>query len=515
MSGTISIGVILLIILIGSALYLYQKYDAPDPLEPPLIHSKVPVIGHLVAFIHYGIEYFSMQSSKCSLPIFTLQMLNNKVSVITSPDLVSAVKRNHRTLSFDPIFTSAAERLAGVQGAALELLRETASGGKGLGNEVVQAMHPSLLGDGLDHMNRRMIDVLNESIDELVSYPNRRIDLVEWCRNAMTIASTDAVYGPLNPYKSRTIQDAFWDVESNLSLLMINIAGWITARKARKGRELLVKSFIRYYQEHGHDDASPLAYARFKTQHDRGATLENIARLESVMGLGILSNTVPTGFWTIFDIYSRPALLEAIRDEVRQGALSVDSTGQHVLDLADIRNNCPLLLSSFQETLRLRSNSGQVRVVYEDTTLDDRWLLKKGSIIAVPAATINRNKPAWGSNVEEFDPWRFTKLGESADKRQKASAFLSFGISPSICPGRHFATGEILALVAMLILRFDISPVTGPWKEPKTNTKAVAASLSPPVESVDVTFSEREEFKGQKWTFRVTPGKGRFGLIIG
>lgn len=61
MSGTISIGVILLIILIGSALYLYQKYDAPDPLEPPLIHSKVPVIGHLVAFIHYGIEYFSMQ----------------------------------------------------------------------------------------------------------------------------------------------------------------------------------------------------------------------------------------------------------------------------------------------------------------------------------------------------------------------------------------------------------------------------------------------------------------------
>lgn len=42
-------------------MYLYQKYDAPDPLEPPLIHSKVPVIGHLVAFIHYGIEYFSMQ----------------------------------------------------------------------------------------------------------------------------------------------------------------------------------------------------------------------------------------------------------------------------------------------------------------------------------------------------------------------------------------------------------------------------------------------------------------------
>ncbi|GAD98412.1 cytochrome P450 oxidoreductase, putative [Paecilomyces variotii No. 5] len=442
-------------------------------------------------------------------------MLNNKVSVITSPDLVSAVKRNHRTLSFDPIFSSAAERVAGIQGSALELLREKASGGKGLGNEVVHVMHPLLLGDGLDHMNERMITFLSESIDALASSPGREVDLFEWCRDAITVASTDAVYGPRNPYKSRTVQDAFWDVESNLSLLMVNIASWIAVRKAWKGRELLVQSFIRYYQEKGHENASPMAYARFKTQHDGGAALEDIARLESVMGLGILSNTVPTAFWVIFDIYSRPALLEAVRDEIRHGGLSVNPSGEHVLDLADIRNNCPLLLSSFQETLRLRSNSGQVRVVYEDTTLNDRWLLKKGSVLVVPAATINRNKPAWGSDVKEFDPWRFTKLAESADKRQKASAFLSFGISPSICPGRHFATGEILALIAMLILRFDISPVAGSWKEPKTNTKAVAASLSPPTESLGVTFSEREGSKGQKWTFKVTPGKGRFGLIIG
>lgn len=296
---------------------------------------------------------------------------------------------------------------------------------------------------------------------------------------------------------------------------MINIAGWLTARKAWKARELLVKSFLQYYQERGHEDSSPLAYARWKIQLGGGATLENIARLEAVMGLGILSNTIPTGFWAIFDICSRPPLLEDIRNEILQNALSIDSSGLHVLDLANIRNNCPLLLSSFQETLRVRSNAGQVRVVYEDTTLNDRWLVKKGSIALMPAATINRNRSAWGSTVEEFDPRRFIGLSEQTDKRQKASAFLSFGTSPSICPGRHFATGEILALTAMLVLRFDIRPVAGSWKEPKTNTKAVAASLSPPMEPLDVNFSERGEFRGQKWNFQVTPGKGKFGLIIG
>lgn len=137
-------------------------------------------------------------------------MLQTKVIVITSPDLVSSVRRNHRTLSFDPLFTSAAERVAGIQGPGLELLREKASGGQGLGEETVHAMHPLLLGDGLDQMNERMINYLKKSIDELASYPSKRIDLFEWCRDAMTIASTDAVYGPLNPYKSRTVQDAFW-----------------------------------------------------------------------------------------------------------------------------------------------------------------------------------------------------------------------------------------------------------------------------------------------------------------
>lgn len=30
-------------------------------LEPPLISSAVPVIGHLIAFAYYGLEYFPLQ----------------------------------------------------------------------------------------------------------------------------------------------------------------------------------------------------------------------------------------------------------------------------------------------------------------------------------------------------------------------------------------------------------------------------------------------------------------------
>ena len=303
--------------------------------------------------------------------------------------------------------------------------------------------------------------------------------------------------------------------ESNLSLLLVDTLPWLTCRKAWKSREQLVQAFLQFYQADGHLSSSDLAYSRWKVQQEAGATLEDIARLEILTGVGILSNTVPSCFWLLFDILSRPELLRTIQDEIYQNAVSIDPTGIHTLDLADIRGKCPTLLSSFQETLRTRSNSGQVRVIYQDTLLNDRWLLKAGSTLLIPAPTINKNSSTWGLDSGAFDSQRFTKTALQMDKKSKASGFLSFGLSPHICAGRHFATGEILALVALLLVRYDIRPLHGSWTEPKTNAKAVAASLPPAAERFEVTAVERPEYKGVEWKTTVTPGKGTYGLIIG
>jgi cytochrome P450 len=257
-----------------------------------------------------------------------------------------------------------------------------------------------------------------------------------------------------------------------------------------------------------------LTYARWETQQKGGATLEDIARLEAAATLGTLSNTVPAMFWFMFDIFSRPELLEEVRDEVAQHAVQVDAQGVHTLDLGEIKEKCPLLMSAFQETLRLRSNTVPIRVIYEDTILDDRYLLKKGGILQMPAHAINRDRTIWGSNADEYDPRRFVRINQS-DSRKKANGFLSFGTSPHVCPGRHFATGEILALIAMLVLRYDIVPLGGVWKEPRANKTAITSSTRPPAEEFKVVATARRQYDGVEWAFRVTEGKGKYGLIIG
>ena len=191
-----------------------------------------------------------------------------------------------------------------------------------------------------------------------------------------------------------------------------------------------------------------------------------------------------------------------------------DSNATRTIDLADIKDQCPLLLSTFQEVLRLRSYGAVTRVVEQDTVLDDQYLLKAGGVLQMPSRCINRETSTWGMNSSEFDPFRFISNGEGK-RSNLASGFVSFGTSPKICPGRHFATGEILAAVAMLLVRYDMTTRNGHWIPPKRNRSAIAATISPPKEAFPVKVSVREAFRGLEWAFTVTEGKGKFPLITG
>jgi hypothetical protein len=302
------------------------------------------------------------------------------------------------------------------------------------------------------------------------------------------------------------------DYESNLSPFLLKLNPRFTAPKAYQGRERLVKSFISYY-ESGGQKGGEYAFGRWKVQHDAGMSTETIARLEATSGLGLLANSAPTSFWTVFDIYSRPELLIMIREEVRQNALHVDaSSGLHILDLTGIGNGCNLLLSAFQETLRLRAHGPTTRMVTEDLMLNGQYLIKAGSILQMPSVLLNRNDSVWKEKPGEFIPERF-----QSDKHysKKLSAFLSFGTTPRMCPGRHFATAKILALAAMLVLRYDLTPETGRWITPELNPHAMGATVNPPLDQCRVQVTQRSEYKQTTWAFRVTDGKGRFSLITG
>lgn len=241
------------------------------------------------------------------------------------------------------------------------------------------------------------------------------------------------------------------------------------------------------------------------------------------MGFGLLSNTVPAAFWVLYDIFSRDTLLQQIREEIRQNALHISENGTHMIDLADLRDDCPLLISTFQEILRTRTSTSPTRFVTKDVMIGDRYLLKEGNVVMMPAVSIGRKPDVWGSTNDDFDPRRFMKKTTpenqaeegKKDARRLVGGFMAFGVSPVICPGRHFASGEILGLVAMTALRYNVIPAGGIYKDPKTNAMAVASIMNPLKESFNVNVQPRKEFEGTRWDFKVTEGKSKYPLVIG
>jgi hypothetical protein len=67
----------------------------------------------------------------------------------------------------------------------------------------------------------------------------------------------------------------------------------------------------------------------------------------------------------------------------------------------------------------------------------------------------------------------------------------------------------------MVILRYDISPVGGVWKEPAKDTSSMVSIMGPIKEKFPVNASPRKEYAGVKWGFHVEEGKGQFPLVIG
>lgn len=307
-----------------------------------------------------------------------------------------------------------------------------------------------------------------------------------------------------------------------MALLLANIVPWLIAPKTWNVRKRLCAAFKDYFDLAGYEDGSDLLAMRYRSFLGAGLTHEEIAYAEVPLIVGLLTNTVPAAFWVHFELFSRPKLLEEIRGEVEQNALSISPDGTHIMDLRYLRDYCPLLLSMYQEVLRMRTTMVTIRFVTQDVVLADNYFLRAGTMLFMPAKQLGRHQSAWGTSADEFDGRRFLRStattydnGEKKKDPQRTGGFMAFGVYPTICPGRHLSTSEILSLVAMIALRYDIAPVDQIWRAPPRMNSATTSNMSPVEGRFPVTVKKRQKYEGKLWKFKFTEGKGQFSLAVG
>lgn len=216
---------------------------------------------------------------------------------------------------------------------------------------------------------------------------------------------------------------------------------------------------------------------------------------------------MPATFWLIYHIFSDPEVLDDCRKELWRAVKTND--GINTIDTTYVKNQCPIFLSTLQETFRVHSTSVASRVVLEDHILDGQYLLKKGGIVLIPASVQHNLDSAWGSDAANFDHKRF--LQRSRGKRYNPVAFRAFGGGSTLCPGRHFVTTEILAFAALVTLRFDVNPRSGSWVVPTVASSNPATSIDQPDQDIQVDIWPRDS---HNWVVNLSESNKKMEISV-
>ncbi|KAJ2991852.1 hypothetical protein NUW58_g2373 [Xylaria curta] len=206
-----------------------------------------------------------------------------------------------------------------------------------------------------------------------------------------------------------------------------------------------------------------------------------------------------TAFWASYHIFSNPIILQGCREELL-AALKREHNGGYSLDLASVELPCPVLLSTYTETLRLHPMGTSILQVMEDQLIDDQYVLKKGGMVLIPTGVQHHDPSIWGKNANKFDHLRFLR---------KKRGSRAFGGGWTLCPGRHLATLTILGFAAGSILNFDLQPRSGRWATPTVSNSSLSTSINQPDADFEIELRCRD---GQTWssTFSGTRQKLQF-----
>lgn len=530
----------LVTILASYFLLLHASHRRFHPSEPPIISPPlaIPYLGHLLLMaLHGGHSVRQLGLKHSNLPIFTLAVPFSRLYIVTSPSLAAAVQRKPTTqLSFNALLPHIVQRVMGLDSATRAIVARDMDPERGQQRGFLADLHDTLVlrlgpGAAMEALTLRAVDELGEGLDAYAaSLPKEdeerpAEDLLHWVRHLVTHATARLLYGTRNPlalHPTLDLEEAFWDFDHGLGRLLMGMWPSVTASKAYAGREALVAAF-RAYVEARHDEHEPESGAagigadevvleRIRIARAHGFSVDGIARSElSFLFAGIV-NTATTTFWTLARIFADRELLRLVREELAVIAAPVGESKTRRLSLKQLTKGCPRLCAVYREVLRVGSNTFSTRLVKEDTVLTaagvpgEVWL-SKGGVVQIAGGVMHGSRAIWGDDVDAFHPGRHLEAdggnqNEDGTVNVHPAAFRAFGGGRTMCPGRHFATGEILGLVGHVLMRFEMEGVdeTGEITVPEVDDYVLPVHILEPVAGspVRVRIRLRDEEDGER-----------------
>ncbi|KAJ8106782.1 hypothetical protein ONZ43_g6944 [Nemania bipapillata] len=136
-------------------------------------------------------------------------------------------------------------------------------------------------GASLNSLSRSASAEFAPAFDRTESRGRTTVDIYDFVRQATFDATTDAMYGPNNPFRAEENPKDWASFEAGLPLFFVGLFPNILARRACKTRERLVTTFVDYFGKNKHlRGGSLFVELTQKVNDNAGFTLEDKARIE-------------------------------------------------------------------------------------------------------------------------------------------------------------------------------------------------------------------------------------------
>ncbi|KAK3679793.1 hypothetical protein LTR78_000169 [Recurvomyces mirabilis] len=533
---------ILLALLLLPAILLLTTYLLTPRLqqnEPPHLPSSFSLIGHLLAFFRHGANYLTDLDTRHNSPgIYTLPLLpwTNKTNlyIINSASWAVAMQKHHRqTLSFNIFASQAMSLLFGLDETSMTIVKNDPDAEGNILVDQHDLLFSAFTDPSIEEINTSFLTAFTAHINILATADkaSEKINLWHWLRTHFSLASTTAIFGPANPLTiNPSLAEDVWIVDDSLDKLLTTPFPKFLLPEFWQARQRLWEAFESYTVQHHDEQGSRIVQLYIQSAKDHGLSTAMAGRQSLGLLFAALINTGPVAFWTLSYILSDPTLLSDIRVEVERCITTDPSTNTHTLSISALRAKAPLLWSCMRETMRIAATMNINRYITQDTeivnhTTGESFVLRKGGVVTVAANVLHFRPEIWGQDVAEFRPRRFLSQhgggvkvdgvagGEFEGKgkvlhdpaatfrdgngKLHPGAFRTFGGGNNICPGRHLAANEILAIIGLFVAGFEVSMVDGsPYVGPPYEKMKVIAGVHKPAHDVEVCVRRREGCEG-------------------
>ncbi|KAI5118676.1 hypothetical protein M0805_003613 [Coniferiporia weirii] len=329
----------------------------------------------------------------------------------------------------------------------------------------------SRFSDVSDEIAHAFEDLVGTKGDEWIAVPALRVVRSVVCRTSNRIfiglpLCRDPDYIDLNVQFAVSVAETALKI-NKFPVFLRPIVGALlssTPRSIRRGMKHLaplIENRIRQYDEHGGEwsdkPADMLSWLMDEAPEDEKRSVYKLTTRMLLVNFAAIHTSANSFTHALFHLASEPEYIAPLREEVERviaqdGWSKIAMTKMWKLD------------SFLKESQRLNGINmlSLNRKVLVDYTLSDGTFLPAGTFIACNADATHRDEAHY-AHAAKFDGFRFAEMREGgADEGTKhqmvatGADYLSFGHGRHACPGRFFAVNELKAMMAHLLLTYDV-----------------------------------------------------------